>query len=232
MDGETGKVPWNLRESFLVLLALLAAGFAGGLLIRFAELPITLANSYLLVGLVQAIAGLGGLYYFVRVKYGLGLQALGLKASNLDRALTRGIGAGLILFVLVIIVGGILQLFLPAPRPQPFAELIINARQSQDLVIPLFIGVVLAPVTEELYFRGFLFPAFKERYGTFTGLTGSSLLFGLMHLDLLRFLPLMVGGMGLAYLYNRTGNLLVAITAHATWNGVMIFLLYFSLRWV
>lgn len=232
MEEETGRVPWSLRESFLVLMALLAAGIAGGLLIRFSYLSANLVESYLLVGLAQAAAGLGSLFYFIRVKHGLGLQAMGLKTADLERVLTKGIGAGFFLFVLVIFVGGILQNFLPAAKPQPFAELIINARQPNDLIIPLIIGVVLAPVTEELCFRGFLFPALKERYGTFAGISGSSILFGLMHLDLLRFLPLMVGGMGLAYFYNRTGNILVPITAHATWNAIMIFLLYISLQWV
>lgn len=232
MEEETGRVPWSLRESFLVLMALLAAGIIGGLLTRFSYLSTNLLNSYLLVGLAQAVAGLGGLYYFIQVKYGLGLQALGLKTTNWEQALTKGIGAGVLLFVSVIFVGGILQNFLPAAEPQPFAELIINARQPNDLIIPLLIGVILAPVTEELCFRGFLFPVLKERYGTFAGISGSSILFGLMHFDLLRFLPLMVGGMGLAYFYNRTGNILVSITAHATWNAIMIFLLNISLQWV
>lgn len=61
---------------------------------------------------------------------------------------------------------------------------------------------------------------------------GSGAIFALLHLDLWRFLPLALGGIGLAYLYDRTGNILASIIAHATWNTIMILLLYFALRWV
>lgn len=232
MEEVKGRVPWSPGESLLVLLALLAAGFACSLLIRFLGLQISLAAIYLLVGLAQAIVGLGGLYYYVYKKYSLNLQALGITAVNWERALTTGVSGGVALFIMVIIVGSILQKFIPEPDPQPFAELIINAQQPRDLLIPLFMGIILAPVTEELYFRGFLFPALKERYGVVAGFAGSSMLFGMVHLDLVRFFPLTVGGLGLAYLYHRSGNLLVPITAHATWNGIMLYLLYISLQWV
>ncbi|GEA13853.1 MAG: protease family protein [Moorella sp. (in: firmicutes)] len=232
MTGETEKIPWNLRQCLLVLLGMLAAGYGTALMVRFFASWLPLAYRYLLVGLAQGAAVLGGLHYFVRKKNGLGLEAVGLKAASLVRAIASGLGGGLVLFLLVVIVGSLLQFFLPDQAPQPFTELVINARQPRDLAIPLFLGAFLAPVTEELYFRGFLFPALKARYGFGRGLLGSGLIFALLHLDLVRFLPLALGGMGLAYLYERTGNILTPIVAHATWNTIMILLLYFTLRWV
>ncbi|WP_406676704.1 CPBP family intramembrane glutamic endopeptidase [Moorella sp. ACPs] len=232
MTGETGKIPWNLWQCLLVLLGMLAAGYGTALLVRFFASGLPLAYRYLLVGLAQGAAVLGGLHYFVRKKNGLSLEAVGLKAAVLPRAIAVGLGGGLALFLLLVIVGSLLQLFLPDQAPQPFTELIINARQPRDLVIPLFLGAFVAPVSEELYFRGFLFPALKNRYGFAWGLVGSALIFAFLHLDLVRFLPLALGGIGLAYLYERTGNILTAIVAHATWNTIMIFLLYFALRWV
>ncbi|WP_258359517.1 CPBP family intramembrane glutamic endopeptidase [Moorella sulfitireducens] len=232
MKGETEKIPWNLWHCLLVLLSMVAAGYGMALLVRFFAPGLSLACRYLLVGLAQGAAVLGGLHYIVRVKNGLGLEAVGLKTASIPMAITSGLGGGLVLFLLVIIVGSLLQLFLPDQAPQPFTELVVNARRPGDLAIPLFLASFFAPVTEELYFRGFLFPALKERYGLKKGLLGSGLIFALLHLDLVRFLPLALGGVGLAYLYERTGSVLSAIVAHATWNTIMIFLLYFALRWV
>ncbi len=232
MEEESNKLPWGLRDSLLVLLGLLVAGYGTGLVIRFFGWQIPLVYRYLLVGLAQAIAVLGGLHYFVRWKNGLGFSALGLKAEGAGRALVAGLAGGFGLFFLVIITGALLQNIFPNPSPQPFADLVAKARGPADLGVPLFLGSVLAPLTEELYFRGFLFPALKDRYGLRAGMVGSGAIFALLHLDLWRFLPLALGGIGLAFLYERTGNILASIIAHATWNTIMILLLYFALRWV
>ncbi|PRR68597.1 CPBP family intramembrane glutamic endopeptidase [Neomoorella humiferrea] len=232
MAGETEKIPWNLWQCLLVLLGMVTAGYGTALLVRFFAPGLAPAYRYLMVGLAQGAAVLGGLHYIVRVKNGLGLEAVGLKTTTVPRAITSGLGGGLVLFLLVILVGSLLQLFLPDQAPQPFTELVIHARRPSDLLIPLFLASFLAPVTEELYFRGFLFPVLKERYGLKKGLLGSGLIFALLHFDLVRFLPLTMGGVGLAYLYERTENIVAAIIAHATWNTIMIFLLYFALRWV
>ncbi|MGI9862249.1 type II CAAX endopeptidase family protein [Moorella naiadis] len=231
MPEEDSRIPWGLRDTLLVLLGLLTAGYGAGLFIHFFGLGLPATYRYLLVGLAQAAAILGGLHYFVRWKSGLGLAALGLQKEGAGQALATGLAGGLGLFFLVMVVGTFIQAFFPNPTPQPFADLVTQARRPADLLIPLFLGSFLAPLTEELYFRGFLFPALKARYGFVAGLVGSSAIFGLLHLDLMRFLPLALGGMGLAYLYERTGNILASITAHATWNTIMILLLYYALRW-
>lgn len=233
MEAEkTGKVPGDLRQCLLVLLGLLAAGYGTALMIRFFAFPRPLAYRYLLVGLAQGTAVLTGLYYFVKKKNGLDFQALGLKTASPGPVLLAGLGGGVLLFILVLFIGSFLQFFIPDQAPQPFTELVINARRPGELAIPIFLGTLLAPLTEELYFRGFLFPALKARYGFYKGLVGSGAIFALLHLDPVRFLPLALGGMGLAYLYERTGNILTSIIAHATWNTIMILILYFILRWV
>lgn len=231
MVGEKGKIPWNIWQCFLVLLGMVTTGYVTALVVRFFAPGLAPAYKYLMVGLAQGMAVLGGLHYVVRIKNGLGLEALGLKTTTIPRAITSGLVGGLVLFLAVVLVGSLLQLFLPDQAPQPFTELVMQAQKPADLLIPLFLASILAPVTEELYFRGFLFPLLKERYGLKKGIFGSSLIFSLLHLDPIRFLPLTLGGIGLAYLYERTGNVFTTIVAHATWNTIMILLLYFTLRW-
>ncbi|MGI9952422.1 type II CAAX endopeptidase family protein [Moorellaceae bacterium AZ2] len=224
------KPPWNLKDALLVLVLLVVTGYGFSLFLRWTRPPLSLSHQFLLAGLVQAAAVLGGLHYVVRVKYGGSLAQLGLRGHSLGRAFFLGIGGGTLLFILVILAGALLQNFLPDPAPQPFAELVRRARSFRDLLVPLFLGAFLAPLTEEFYFRGFLYPILKARYGLLAGQVLSSLFFALLHFDWLRFLPLAMGGWGLAYLYERSGSLITPVVAHGTWNTIMILLIYLSLR--
>ena len=80
------------------------------------------------------------------------------------------------------------------------------------------VTVVLAPLVEELVFRGVMFPALVQLKGRTVGLWGTSILFGLIHFNLFSLLPLIVMGLLLALLYERTRNLLAPIAVHAAFN--------------
>ncbi len=97
-------------------------------------------------------------------------------------------------------------------------------------------GVVIAPIAEELFFRGILFRAIRDGNGLGPSIVGSSVAFGLIHyipapaLDsLLLMTVMMFTGAGLAYLYERRGNIVAPIVAHATFNVIGLVLI-FSLR--
>ena len=87
--------------------------------------------------------------------------------------------------------------------------------------------VVIAPIHEELFFRGILYRGIRDRYGVWLGILGSSLAFGPIHYipgSLMGNLLLMsvmacVGG-ALAYLYERRGNVVANMIAHATFNTI------------
>lgn len=103
--------------------------------------------------------------------------------------------------------------------------LLMPALRQQS--IPLLVTVLgvglLSPMVEEAYFRGFLYPAWARRYGKTTAVLGSAALYALFHGQAGLFLPLFVGGLILASLYERTGSLWAPTIAHATVNllGVM-----------
>ncbi len=98
--------------------------------------------------------------------------------------------------------------------------LVFFAEQS-DLGPRLVIGlsaVVFAPVFEEILFRGFLFRNLKEVMDPTFAMAASGLAFGLAHMDLGALLPLAALGATLAFLYERSGTLLVPIGVHSLWN--------------
>ncbi|MGB9608638.1 MAG: lysostaphin resistance A-like protein, partial [bacterium] len=89
----------------------------------------------------------------------------------------------------------------------------------------LFLIVFLAPLFEELLFRGLLYPSLREELGVVPAIILSSFFFASVHADVSRLLPLMTLGMVFTYLYEKRHSLLPSILAHALWNAQTIFLL-------
>ena len=85
--------------------------------------------------------------------------------------------------------------------------------------------VIGAPVVEELFFRGLVLRAFERRYGPTVGLLASSALFGLAHFQLLQLPALIVFGLVVGTLAQRTGRLGPGIFAHAAFNAVTVIVL-------
>jgi membrane protease YdiL (CAAX protease family) len=76
-------------------------------------------------------------------------------------------------------------------------------------------------VVEELMFRGEGF-ALLGRYGRWVAIVGTALAFGLGHGLLLGLPILVVFGLGLALLRDRTGSVYPGIALHALFNGVAL----------
>lgn len=84
--------------------------------------------------------------------------------------------------------------------------------------------VILAPVFEEIIFRGLLFPTLYVRFGGYAAIFGSGLLFALAHgYGLLAFLTVLWSGWLWGWAYYRTGSLVPGMVAHAINNGLVVF---------
>ncbi len=153
---------------------------------------------------------------------------LGLQSVRVSWVLRTGLTGGLTLFVAVVATGLLINYFYPVTwQSQPLIQAIKNISGPGELLVALLIGVVLAPLGEEIFFRGLLFTRLRDRFGLYIALALSSLLFAVVHFDLARLMPLAVGGFGLAWIYQKTRSLYPAVVAHGVWNGLMIFLLVF-----
>jgi len=86
----------------------------------------------------------------------------------------------------------------------------------QNLAVFLMV-VVVAPLVEELLFRGFLLNRWGRRWGLRTGIIASSALFAVLHMH---WVGLFVFGVVMSLLYVATGSLWAPILAHALNNGI------------
>lgn len=89
---------------------------------------------------------------------------------------------------------------------------------------PLFfiIPVLTAPILEELIFRKIIFGSLYKRMNFFFAVLLSSLLFGVLHLDLQHLLIYFAMGIALAYIYVKTKRIIVPILVHMGMNAIVI----------
>ncbi|MGB5811961.1 MAG: CPBP family intramembrane glutamic endopeptidase [Polyangiales bacterium] len=91
--------------------------------------------------------------------------------------------------------------------------------------VSILLGLVLvAPVSEELVFRGWLLPMLKARYGTVAALLWSSILFGLVHREPSAIIYATLGGLILGVIALRTQSTLASIAVHAGVNATPLLL--------
>lgn len=119
-------------------------------------------------------------------------------------------------------------------RPQILAGLVPSAHTALQRGALLVSAGLLIPVCEEILFRGFLFPLFSRTFGIFWGITLSSFLFAMGHVEptgggwagardnLLRIPLLFLLGLILCRLYHRSGSLAGPFLAHALNNVVAL----------
>src|SRR5207248_10213234 len=86
----------------------------------------------------------------------------------------------------------------------------------------LFVVGLLAPVTEELFFRGFVLRGFLARYPAQLAIFASAVLFMVVHLNPWQSISALVAGLILGWLYLRTGSLLPCLLLHGLFNGLPI----------
>jgi membrane protease YdiL (CAAX protease family) len=117
--------------------------------------------------------------------------------------------------------------------PEGFAERFDEGRLLDSVTggwrVVLFAAVVVgAPIAEEVVFRGYVLPALAGRIGIARAVIGQALLFSLIHLDPIGFVPRFVLGLVFGWLVILSGSLWSSIFAHALNNGLST-LIFFSL---
>ena len=105
-------------------------------------------------------------------------------------------------------------------KPPSFTPVTIMLKEKNIfiLIILAFEAVFLAPVFEELIFRGLFYGFLRRRLPFFISSLISGLVFSLLHENPFAVLPITVLGMALAFVYEQKKNLLYPIALHSIHN--------------
>ncbi|MFZ3101900.1 MAG: type II CAAX endopeptidase family protein [Desulfitobacteriaceae bacterium] len=176
------------------------------------------------IGLGESILYLVAILFLLRVMK-QSYKVLGLGAVRWVYLLIS-ILVGLLLFLGIGFLGKLLTYLWGTPAPQSFTLVLQGAKYSWQLPILLVLGGIIAPLKEEVLFRGLLYPPLRLAYGRGMGIILTGIFFAFLHFDLVRFLPLLIGGIVLTWLYERSSSLWPSIVAHGTWNVLMALALW------
>jgi uncharacterized protein len=169
-----------------------------------------------ILGLVLVVSTFGG-----------GLRDLGLEG----RRLKQGVKTGL-LWSAAFGLCAALGLLVLAALGMPPGQMLGGRMPSEisELILLMLVGGVLAPVAEEMFFRGVLY-GFLRRWGALLALIVSTLAFVLAHRPGAGPppLPQALGGLVFCLAYEKTGNLLVPIIIHVLGNlAIFTLLIWFN----
>jgi tetratricopeptide (TPR) repeat protein len=112
------------------------------------------------------------------------------------------------------------------PTIQQAVPLIKYALNTNPLAAFLSI-VVVAPIVEEILFRGLIYGSLEKRLRVSGALVISSLLFALVHLQVVYFIPIFCLGMVLGWARGKANSLGLPIVLHILNNGLALILLKF-----
>ena len=110
------------------------------------------------------------------------------------------------------------------PPAQAVVEIYLKRSTEHFLVFFTVFVALVGPLIEEIFFRGFAYPAVRARFGPAAGMALTACIFSAMHMSLTAFVPIFFLGVFLAYLYEKTGSLVPSMTAHVLHNAIMVFL--------
>lgn len=210
-EAQGYSVPWKPVDNWVAIFLLVLINIA---LLYFASrgLGTQLAQSSALI-LIQLV-------YLIPVLAVFGYRRLNFKAIGFGKFdwNTLGLGCGLLIgsYVLIIIHNGILTLLGVETQGEEILQILNGLDSPVWLVV---VGVLFAPIIEEIFFRGFLFQGFRQKYGLVGGALISSAVFALGHLDPVALIPTFILGLLLAYMYHRSNSVWPGIILHFLVNA-------------
>lgn len=215
-------VPWTARDVALGV-ALVGLMLVIAIVLAFLAQYFSLDLNLGLIVSLGEILLLGPALYLTLRKYQVGWGALGLRVFKID---SIGLGCGLMLisFAFNFLYAMFLALF--GLRVQ--ADLMPILAELSSPWLLLVGGAIVAPVIEELFFRGFVFAGLRQGYGWRKAALMSSALFALIHFTPTAIIPIFILGYIFAYLYQRSNSIWPPILMHAATNALALGLAYVS----
>ncbi len=148
----------------------------------------------------------------------------------LKDAIIQGIKGWLTIVPFVLLISLIMNSLIENQNgSNPLLEIVLNNNNYLSFILLLVTTTLLAPLFEEIIFRGILLPTLSREFGVILGIIVSAFIFALAHLSLGEMPPLFVLGIGLGVTRIVSGSLLSSVIMHSLWNG-LTFLNLFLLR--
>ncbi len=176
--------------------------------------------------ILECVALVGSVYPLGLLRRHLPWSAAGVQNAKLEWYVIAA-GISMVAIPLVTFVMIVVQLLMHLP----------NNNTQLGLLLPegftwlgggaiLLLAGLAVPFAEELFFRGLLFSWLRQYLGFWIGALASSLVFALLHGELILGISAFLLGLAMAWVYDRSRSIWPAVIIHALNNSLRILLLY------
>lgn len=227
--SRSARAEWGLKDA---IYGSLVAGFAFGLTIlamavayvglRFAGLDVPQIAIVVVGGLGEWAMVLPAWWFGPR-KYGGSLATLGFRPVPWGRMLAM-VGIGLLIAFGATFVWGQINAYLEWTT-QPEIGLVFG-RGIWGFLAALVVAGFVAPVAEEVFFRGFLQAGLENRFGTWLAILLTALVFAVIHVFPGALPPIFVLGIIFGVLRAETDSVWPCILLHGAFNALSVIAAY------
>lgn len=211
---------------FVVLLLAIIVGTvvslaAAGTAVALVEgRPLSVAGTLLLLTSTQIglLVVTGALVVLPRALAGLRLAPPGRVWKTMALGLALAVPAWVGATTLAFLAG----LLLEAVGLPPDNAILDSFLEQADPTVILVAFIVVAPVAEELFFRGVVYNAWERERGATVATLGSAALFAAIHGSVYALVPIFALGVALALLYRATRSLPATMALHAGFNAISV----------
>ncbi len=239
------NVPWSVNDALLGVILLIPFSLVSmGSIFLFGFVVSLIASIYwfgfahsfttgiavsselktIALGAATFISGIG-LVWALGIKRRRGsLANLGVTNFKFLVDVPLAILGEILIFIGISTYAFVLNLFNANMPKQPVEALFGSSYLSLFLAV-IFVAI-LAPIGEEVFFRGFVYTAFRRQWGVAVAVVASSGLFAVFHIVPLLYVPMFIIGVILAMLFEHRGSLVPNILLHGLNNFLALVVVY------
>lgn len=209
------SVPWSILDTWIAVVLLVLLNFFLLIFAALVQWEAVLQSAGLIIAEMLYLLPVIIIFAWRRIPWGR------IGFGRFD-TLTMGMGCSLLIGAYIFIF--LHNLLLMALGVDTQGQAIVDLFAELDSPVWfLFVGVIVAPLVEEIFFRGFLFQGFRQRYGWVAGIVISSAIFAAAHIDPAAFIPTLLLGAVMAYVYHRSNSIWPGAILHFLVNAFGLF---------
>ncbi|MGH6953236.1 MAG: lysostaphin resistance A-like protein [Alphaproteobacteria bacterium] len=233
MRADRPARPLGWRDLALIVILFLVLMAAGIVAVQFAllALPAPVPEFMVTMALIAIMpAALGASVYLIAVRRrGLGWAGIGFRPTT-PRHMARALGLWLLCLPMVALANYVTYRLTDSLLLAKQMDWLPRDELGWPRAALLFALIALiVPVAEEAFFRGVLYGWLRRHWRALPSALVSAALFSLAHLMVEAMLPMLVLGLALAWIYERSGSLWPAVAAHMAQNGATLVVVFAAL---
>lgn len=237
--AKESKNNWKIKDVFNVFVATFLVEFSlfiilqivniGGLISSVNGIPVLRGLLLFVVYLLQVAGMLVPLWYFVIRKYASTIEDFSFKWIGSVKTLlwvfiSYIFYIGLSIFIIMLFSTLGIDIFGFEPTKSLFD---VFGRETSGFTFAFIVAVVIAPIVEEVFFRGFVLQTLVKKISPFWGVVLTAMIFASVHFEFQSIMPLLILSIVLNVLYIKTKSIWPGIVFHVMNNSIAFIIMIF-----